>query len=68
MLVREHLLKKYPDKPVCLSGRKTAVICSAIMPQFVWVAVGGKTHSETRWSPLCRTIVAFPDVDGTRLG
>jgi hypothetical protein len=65
-LFGEHLLKKYPDKPVCLvEAEKTAVICSAIMPQFVWVAVGGKTQLGDKVEVLYgRTIVAFPDVDG----
>ena len=65
-LFGEHLLKKYPDKPVCLvEAEKTAVIASAIMPQCVWVAVGGKTQLGDKVEVLeGRKVVAFPDVDG----
>ena len=65
-LFGEHLLKKYPDKVVCLvEAEKTAVICSAIMPECVWVAVGGKTQLGDKVDVLeGRQIVAFPDVDG----
>ena len=65
-LFGEHLLKKYPDKPVCLvEAEKTAVIASAIMPQCVWVAVGGKTQLGDKVEILeGRKVIAFPDVDG----
>ncbi len=61
-----HLLKKYPDKPVCLvEAEKTAIICAGMMPQFVWVATGGKTQLGDKVEVLAgRKIVAFPDVDG----
>jgi len=65
-LFGEHLLNKYPDKPVCLvEAEKTAVIGAALIPQFVWVAVGGKTQLGDKVEVLDgRTIIAFPDVDG----
>ena len=65
-LFGEHLLKKYPDKPVCLvEAEKTAIIASAIMPQCVWVAVGGKTQLGDKVEVLAgRQVIAFPDVDG----
>lgn len=65
-LFGEHLLKKYPDKTVCLvEAEKTAVIASAIMPQCVWVAVGGKTQLGDKVEVLeGRKVIAFPDVDG----
>lgn len=65
-LFGEHLLKKYPDKPVCLvEAEKTAVIGAALMPQYVWVAVGGKTQLGDKVEVLeGRTVIAFPDVDG----
>lgn len=64
-LFGEHLLKKYPDKPVGLvEAEKTALICSALMPQLVWVAVGGKGQLGDKVEVLHgRTIVAFPDSD-----
>ena len=62
----EHLLKKYPDKPVCLvEAEKTALICAAMVPQCVWVAVGGKTQLGDKVEVLYgRTVIAFPDGDG----
>lgn len=64
-LFGEHLLKKYPDKPVGLvEAEKTALICSALMPQLVWVAVGGKGQLGDKVEVLYgRTIIAFPDSD-----
>lgn len=64
-LFGEHLLKKYPDKAVGLvEAEKTALICSALMPQLVWVAVGGKGQLGDKVEVLHgRTIVAFPDSD-----
>lgn len=63
-LFGEHLLKKYPDKPVCLvEAEKTALICATMVP--VWVAVGGKTQLGDKVEVLYgRTIIAFPDADG----
>jgi len=64
-LFGEHLLKKYPDKPVGLvEAEKTALICAALMPQCVWVAVGGKGQLGDKVEVLYgRTIIAFPDSD-----
>ena len=65
-LFGEHLLKKYPDKPVCLvESEKTALIGAAIMPQYVWVAVGGKSQFGDKVDVLYgRQVIAFPDYDG----
>ena len=65
-LFGEHLLVEYPDKPVALvESEKTAVICSAMMPEYVWLATGGKSQFNERLNVLQgRDIVAFPDVDG----
>ena len=65
-LFGEHLLKKYPDKDVCLvEAEKTAIICSGFMPQCIWVAVGGKTQIGDKVEVLAgRRITAFPDIDG----
>ena len=64
-LFGEHLLKKYPDKPVCLvEAEKTALICAALMPKCVWVSVGGKVQLGDKVEVLYgRTILAFPDSD-----
>ena len=65
-LFGEHLLKKYPDKDVCLvEAEKTAIICSGFMPQCIWVAVGGKTQLGDKVEVLAgRHVTAFPDIDG----
>ena len=65
-LFGEHLLPEYPDKPVALvESEKTAVICSAVMPEYIWLATGGKSQFNERLNVLqSRDIIAFPDVDG----
>lgn len=65
-LFGEHLLKRYPDKPVGLvEAEKTAIICSILIPDCVWVAVGGKSNLGDKVDILSRRkVVAFPDIDG----
>lgn len=65
-LFGEHLLKKYPDKPVILvESEKTAIIGAGCMPDFIWVATGGKAQLGDKVEVLYgRTTIAFPDVDG----
>ena len=65
-LFGEHLLKKYPNKTVALvESEKTAIICSALMPDYIWLATGGKSQFNERLKVLYgRDLVAFPDVDG----
>lgn len=63
----EHLLFEYPKKPVAIcESEKTAIICSFFMPQFNWIATGGKTG--IRWNEYSvykvlnnREVVMFPD-------
>ena len=65
-LFGEHLLQKYPDKTVALvESEKTAIICSALMPEYLWLATGGKSQFNQRLAVLkSRKIIAFPDIDG----
>ena len=65
-LFGEHLLHQFPDHVVCLvESEKTAVICSALMPDCIWLATGGKGQLNDRVEVLSgRKIIAFPDVDG----
>ena len=65
-LFGEHLLKQYPFKPVALvESEKTAVICNAFWPEYIWLATGGKSQLNDRLQVLRdRKVVAFPDVDG----
>lgn len=64
-LFGEHLLTKYPEKVVALvEAEKTAIICSAFMPQYIWLATGGKSQLNDRVRVLTgRKVFAFPDLD-----
>ncbi len=65
-LFGEHLLQKYPSKPVFLvEAEKTAVIGSAVFPDVIWIAVGGKSQLGDKIEVLRgRQVIAFPDYDG----
>lgn len=67
-LFGEHLLTKRPKDIVCLvEGEKSAVICSIVFPQHVWVSCGGK-HGFTpeRCRPLAgRDVIVYADADAT---
>lgn len=64
-LFGEHLLGKYPNKPVVLvEAEKTAIIGAAVMPECNWLATGGKGQLNDRVDILeGRKVVAFPDAD-----
>ena len=61
----EHLLPQHQDKTVALvESEKTAIICAALMPQYLWLATGGKSQFNNRLTVLKgRKIIAFPDID-----
>lgn len=65
-LFGEHLLKRYPEKVVCLvESEKTAIICAGLCPDAIWLATGGKGQLNDRVEVLDgRKILAFPDIDG----
>ena len=66
-LFGEHLLSLYPDKVVVLvESEKSAIIGSAIFPNYVWLATGGKRQmKEDKLRVLSgRTVLLFPDADG----
>ena len=48
-----------------MESEKTAIICSAMMPQYLWLATGGKSEltSERLSSLKGRKIIVFPDID-----
>ncbi|MCR9080895.1 MAG: DUF6371 domain-containing protein [Cyclobacteriaceae bacterium] len=65
----EHLLRKYPFKPVGLvESEKTALICSLYLPNLVWLATGSLQgiSIEKSKSLKGRNIYLFPDlsIDG----
>ena len=66
-LFGEHLLKKYPNKDIALvEAEKTAVICSMAMPDYNWLATGGKSQLAVEKMKVLqgKKVVAFPDIDG----
>ncbi len=66
----EHLLTKYPDKPVAIvEAEKTAIIASLCFPEFVWLGSNSKTWLKVeRLQRLGnRQIILYPDADGFEL-
>ncbi|WP_224999712.1 DUF6371 domain-containing protein [Cesiribacter sp. SM1] len=64
-LFGEHLLPLHPLKPVAIvESEKTAIIASAYLPDFIWLAVGSLNNlSEKRCLPLAgRKAFLFPDL------
>ena len=64
-LFGEHLLNERPDDLVILvEAEKTAVIGAGYLPQYVWVATGGKTQLGDKLDVLKgHKVMAIPDVD-----
>lgn len=60
----EHLLPLYPDTPIALvESQKTAVICSAIHPCFIWLATCGSNQYKPEYcKPFKRRkVMVYPD-------
>ncbi len=63
----EHLLKKYPDRPVAIvEAEKSSIIGSLCFPKFIWLASGSK-----QWLKVdrlqrfnSREVILYPDADG----
>jgi len=67
-LFGEHLLKIYPTKNVAVvESEKTAVIASAVYPEYVWLATGGMCaiNAEKMKVLAGRNVILFPDTDTT---
>lgn len=64
-LFGEHLMRLYPERLVCLvEAEKTAVIAAGFLPDYLWLATGGKTQLGDKLSVLRgRRVLAIPDVD-----
>lgn len=65
----EHQLKHEPqDKPVAIvESEKTAIIAAAYLPQFIWIATGGKNGCQWKNFRVCkvllgRKVILFPDL------
>jgi hypothetical protein len=65
----EHLLANAPREIAIVEAEKTAVIASLELPDYTWLACGGKSHlSVTKLARYARQrIVLFPDGDGFEL-
>lgn len=63
----EHQLDYEPEK-LCavVEAPKTAVIASGLMPEFVWLATGGKSNLNAEKFAVLqdRQVILFPDADG----
>ena len=65
-LFGEHLLQDKVNANVALvESEKTAVICSHLLLEYIWLATGGKSQFNDRLMVLKgRKVTAFPDIDG----
>ena len=65
-LFGEHLLAKSPTMPVgIVESEKTAIICSAFVPDILWLATGGMNgcfNAETMSVLRDRNVTLFPDL------
>ncbi len=63
-LFGEHLLARYPDRDVALvESEKSALVCSLLQPDKVWVASGGckQLNAEKLSVLIGRHVVIYPD-------
>ncbi len=63
----EHLLPKYPEKPVAVvESEKTAIIARLCFPEFVWLGSNSKSWlNAARLKRLGnRQVILYPDADG----
>lgn len=65
-LFGEHLLQDKVNANVALvESEKTAVVCSLLLPEYIWLATGGKSQFNDRLMVLKgRKVTAFPGIDG----
>lgn len=66
-LFGEHLLERHPSRPVALvESEKTAVIASHFLPDYTWLAVGGKLGLKADRLQVLkgREVTLFPDLQG----
>ena len=69
-LFGEHLLTEYRDQKVILvESEKTALIGCAFMPQYTWLATGGKSNINSEKLSVLknREVIAYPDRDAIGL-
>lgn len=64
-LFGEHLLNLEPNKKVALvESEKTAIICSVVFPEFLWLATGGSAGLKLEKLKVLngKDIILFPDL------
>lgn len=64
----EHLLDKYPNKPVgIVESEKTAIIASMYLPELVWLASGGVNNISSEKVKVLRSreVILFPDASSS---
>jgi hypothetical protein len=61
----EHLLKDLTKPIAIVESEKTAIISSVFLPQFIWLATGGKTNLTAEKMQVLkgRKVVLFPDLN-----
>ena len=68
-LFGQHLLARRPDAHVCLvESEKTAIICSMVYPNKVWLATGGKQNLNGERMQVLRgqKVLVYPDADAVQ--
>jgi hypothetical protein len=66
-LFGEHLLQQRPDADLCIvESEKTVIVAAIAYPQYIWLAVGGKSNltADRLQAAAGRNITIFPDADG----
>jgi hypothetical protein len=65
-LFGEHLLIDKTKPVAIVESEKTAIIASAYLPQFIWLAVGSLTNLNAEKCGILkgRTVILFPDLNG----
>jgi hypothetical protein len=64
----EHLLASNNKMPVAVVSEKTAVICSLLLPEYIWLATGGVSGCGWKGDKIVssvllgREVVFFPDL------
>lgn len=66
-LFGEHLINKYPSVPIIIvESEKTALICSMLFPDYIWLATGGCGHIKSiiniRQILSKRKVLLIPDI------
>lgn len=73
MFLREHLLAGELNKPIAIvESEKTAIICDICMPDYIWLATGGKNGCKWTTEEVYQVlkdanqpITLFPDLNAT---